>query len=70
MNVNKLKGLMGEHGHRQKDICLLLDISPQGLRLKMNGVHEFKASEVKSLADFYDVPVDYFFCDDVAKIAK
>ena len=70
MNVNKLRGLMGEYGHKQKDICEVLGLTPQGLRLKMNGTHEFKASEIKSLADFYKVPTDYFFCEDVAKIAK
>lgn len=70
MNVDKLRGLMGEHGQKQKDICGVLGLTPQGLRLKMNGTHEFKASEVKLLADFYHVPTDYFFCDDVAKTAK
>ena len=69
MNIGKLKGLMGEFDHKQIDICNLLNITPQGLRLKLKGQHEFKASEIKALADFYGVPTDYFFYDSVAKMA-
>ena len=69
MNVNKLKGLMAECGHNQKDVSEYLGISTYGFRLKMNGTHEFKASEIKKLADFYNVSVDYFFSPNIAKIA-
>ena len=70
MYTNRLLGLMRENRHTQSDIADILSISPQGLRLKLSGVSQFKAIEIKILADLYHVSVDYFFSDDVAKIAK
>ena len=70
MYTNRLLGLMRENRHTQSDIADILSISPQGLRLKLSGVSQFKANEIKILADLYHVSVDYFFSDDVAKIAK
>ncbi len=70
MHTNRLLGLMRENGHTQSDIAEILSISPQGLRLKLSGVSQFKANEIKILADLYHVSVDYFFSDDVVKIAK
>lgn len=70
MYTNRLLGLMRENRHTQSDIAEILSISPQGLRLKLSGVSQFKANEIKILADLYHVSVDYFFSDDVAKIAK
>ena len=69
MNTDKLKGLMAECGHNQQYISDYLNISPYGLRLKMNGTHEFKASELKKLSELYNVSIDYFFSPNVAKIA-
>ncbi len=69
MNTDKLKGLMAEAGQNQKDISDYLGISLYGFRLKLNGTHEFKASEIKALADLYGVPTDYFFSPSVAKMA-
>lgn len=70
MHTNRLLGLMRENRHTQSDIAEILSISPQGLRLKLSGVSQFKANEIKILADLYHVSVDYFFADDVVKIAK
>ena len=61
MNVNKLKCLMGENDHTRKFIAKRLGITPSGLQKKLNGKSEFKASEIKILADLYKVSVDYFF---------
>lgn len=69
MNRNKLKGIIRECGYTQADIAKILGLSVYGFRQKLNGAHEFKASEVKKLADFFGVTVDYFFSPSVAKIA-
>ena len=69
MYVNRLLGLMREHGHTQNFIAEKLGISPYGLRLKLKGSSQFKANEIKILADLYNISVDYFFSDEVAKIA-
>lgn len=60
MNVNKLKGLMAEHGDRQEDIAKLLDINITTLNFKLQGKREFKFSEVATLADHYKVDINIF----------
>lgn len=60
MNVNKLKGLMAEHGDRQEDIARLLDINITTLNFKLQGKREFKFSEVVTLADYYKVDINIF----------
>jgi transcriptional regulator with XRE-family HTH domain len=67
MNVNKLKGLMAENDITQQEIAKLLNISPTGLNKKLTGKSEFKASEIKILADFFKVSTDIFFKDNVTK---
>ena len=69
MNTDKLKGLMAEVGQNQKDISDYWGSSLSGFRLKLKGTNEFKASEIKALADLYGVPTDYFFSPSIAKIA-
>ena len=61
MKTNKVKGLMAENGHTQAVIAEMLGITTYALRLKLQGKYEFKASELKKLSDYYNVPVDYFF---------
>lgn len=68
MNVNKLKGLMAENNITQQDVAKLLNISSTGLYKKLTGKAEFKASEIKILADFFSVSTDIFFKDNVNKI--
>lgn len=69
MYTNRLKGLMSENGHTQAFLADYLNISCYGFAKKLNGQNEFKASEIKKIADLYNVSMDYFFSDKVAKIA-
>ncbi len=61
MNTNKIKGLMAEYGHTQTFVAKYLNLSYNGFSKKLNNQNEFKASEIKKLADLYNVKVDYFF---------
>ena len=69
MYTNRIKGLMVEYGYTQSDIAEYLGISVYGLALKLKGSYEFKASEIKKLSDLFNVSVDYFFSENVDKIA-
>lgn len=69
MYINRLKGLMKENQHTQKFVADLLGLSLFGFRLKLNGKNEFKANEIKKLAELYEVSTDYFFSEIVAKMA-
>jgi len=69
MYIERLLGLMAEHKHTQKIVSDYLGLSEYGFRLKLHGVNEFKANEIKKLSLLYNVSTDYFFSDEVAKIA-
>lgn len=62
VNIKKIKGLMGENDHTRKFIAEYLEISTTALQKKLKGNVEFKASEIKKIADLYDKPVDDFYC--------
>ena len=51
----KVKGLMAENGYKQVDIALELDISLVALQSKLSGKTEFKADEIKHLANIFNV---------------
>ncbi|HBF7176542.1 helix-turn-helix domain-containing protein [Clostridioides difficile] len=69
MYLNRLEGLMKENRHTQKNVADILGLSSYGFRLKLKGKNEFKASEIKKISKLYNVSADYFFLDEVAKIA-
>ncbi|MBH7874020.1 DUF739 family protein [Clostridioides difficile] len=69
MYLNRLEGLMKENRHTQKNVADILGLSSYGFRLKLKGKNEFKASEIKKISKLYNVSADYFFSDEVAKIA-
>jgi len=70
MYVKRLIGLMAEHSHTQKFVADYLNLSDYGFRLKLHGINEFKANEIKKLSILYNISTDYFFSDEVAKTAK
>ncbi|WP_024622116.1 hypothetical protein [Metaclostridioides mangenotii] len=70
MYVKRLIGLMAEHRHTQKFVADYLNLSDYGFRLKLHGINEFKANEIKKLSILYNISTDYFFSDEVAKTAK
>lgn len=69
MYLNRLEGLMKENRHTKKNVADILGLSSYGFRLKLKGKNEFKASEIKKISKLYNVSADYFFSDEVAKIA-
>ena len=60
MNINKLKGLMAEHGDRQEDIAKLLDINITTVKNNLSGKSDFKFSEVQVLAKHFNVDINIF----------
>jgi transcriptional regulator with XRE-family HTH domain len=65
MNFRYLKSLRVLKGLTQKNIAQLLNISIQSYNKKENGKVPFTANELKILSDFFDVPMENFFKDNV-----
>lgn len=53
MNKNLFRAMHAAHGHTQKDVAAMLDITEQTLSAKVNGETDFKHSEIKILIDRY-----------------
>lgn len=53
MNKNAFKSVMVLHGDDQKTVADALGISPQTVSDKLNGVTDFKQSEIQALAERY-----------------
>lgn len=60
VNVNKIKGLRAEHGETQSDVAELLGIHVSSYQNKEWGLTEFKPSELKTLADHWNVDINDF----------
>lgn len=58
VNVKMIKSLMGGSDHTKKNIANLLGISTTALKNKLNGLVDFKAKELKVIADLYGLPTD------------
>ena len=71
MNKKAFKSVMVYHGDTQKDIAAALKISEQTVGEKLNGVSDFKQSEIKIIIDRYNLtPVEVdeiFFGNDRLK---
>lgn len=50
-NTLKLKAAIAESGMNQEQIAKMLGVSLSTFNYKLNGVSEFKASEIKKLAE-------------------
>lgn len=55
MNKRAFKSVMVCHGDTQKDIATALDITEQTVCKKLNGLSDFKQSEIKILIDRYNL---------------
>ena len=67
---NKINGLCRMHQITQCQLADRLGISHQSLKNKLNGVTEFKASELANLASIFSISLDALFYEtDFAKIA-
>lgn len=52
---------MGANEHTKKDLARYLKISPTALNNKLKGRVEFKASEIKEIADLYHITTDELY---------
>ncbi len=68
-NTLKLKAAIAESGMNQEQIAKMLGVSLSTFNYKLNGVSEFKASEIKKLAELLkmkdETMVKIFFADNV-----
>lgn len=68
-NTLKLKVAIAESGLNQEQIAEMLGVSLCTLNYKLNGTSEFKASEIKKLAELLHLDADkvmkIFFADNV-----
>lgn len=55
VNSNKLKAKMIEKGYNQKTLANAMGIATQTLNYKINGVREFKVSEIEKLCSLLSI---------------
>lgn len=55
MNTNELKRIMSFRGDKQQDLANWLEISLPTFNLKLNGKYDFKQTEIKKIAERYDL---------------
>jgi transcriptional regulator with XRE-family HTH domain len=53
VNKNVFKSIMVLHGDTQKTVADALDVSPQTIGDKLNGLTDFTQSEIQALAERY-----------------
>lgn len=70
MNVNKLKGLMAEHGVTRQELAEVLKMSPYTLRERLEGHYHFKVNELVTISEFFNVPISIFFDDVVPNLTN
>lgn len=57
--MDRLRELMFKHKMSQAKLAEKLNLSTQSVHLKINGAREFTQSELVSIADIFQVTVDY-----------
>lgn len=71
-NSAKLRGKIAEKGFNISSLSRALHMSRACLRNKINGLTEFKGSEIKAICSVLDISIAemsiYFFTSDVAKM--
>ncbi len=69
MDFSKLRGLIKEKFGTESKFAEAVEMSPRTLSLKLNGVREFRPSEIITILDVLGIPVDsvglYFFTPKV-----
>ena len=64
-NGLKIHKLLEERGLTKVSLFTHIGISKKGLDDIINGVHAPKGTYVEALADFFKVPIDFFFDRDI-----
>lgn len=63
---SKFKGVLAERGLTQKDIALLLNLSPVTINQKINGRLDFTYGEVEIICDELNISTEIFRTRKVA----
>lgn len=61
----KVKGFLVEHGIKQKDVAVILDITVSTFNNKLNGVGDFTMTEVRKMCYELGIDANIFFADFV-----
>lgn len=61
----KVKGYFVEHGIKQKDVAILLDMSVSTFNNKLNGTGDFTVQQVKKMCKDLNMRAEIFFTQDV-----
>jgi len=69
MIYNKIEELRKQKKVSQEKLASIIDMTRNGLNLAMKN-DDFKASTLKKLSDFFNVPVGYFFDEDGQEQAR
>ncbi|WP_415459939.1 helix-turn-helix domain-containing protein [Bifidobacterium psychraerophilum] len=65
MNLSeRVKLLLHSHSLRQRQLASILNIDPSTLSLKLNGLTRFSITELQTIADYFDVSVDWLLGRD------
>jgi len=65
-NAAKVKGILAENDMTQKQFSAILGTSENTARYKLNGKHEFTASEICMIASYFNQEPAIFFEKEVA----
>ena len=60
-NPDKIKQLLDERGIKQAKFIKDLNVSKSNLYVWLNGLSQPKIDSLEEIADYFDVPIDYFF---------
>lgn len=66
VNTRYIKALRAYHGLSQTELAEVLNSTFQTYNKKENGKTNFSLEELKSLANFFDIPLENFFKEEVA----
>jgi len=67
INLKKIKGLMAEHGLTQKDLAIVIDLSPQQMVKKLDGRADLKVGELLKIANHFGEHPSIFFAEQFAQ---
>ena len=60
MNVNRLKGLMAEKNVKQKDLAVLLNITPTAVGRKLKDKSAFSIEQLIKISKYLKVDINIF----------
>lgn len=67
MNINYIRSLRSYKKLTQSEMAKILNISIVSYNKKENGRVPFTLDEIKILSEFFNVPIENFFKDEVFK---